>query len=102
MFDDLDGAEGARTVSFSLEAWTYEVDLTPEHAAELRKSLEPWITAGRRVTKDAQPGGKAAKTQGTAESETAKVRAWAREEGLEVSDRGRIPAEVREAYRSSH
>jgi hypothetical protein len=101
IFDDLDGAEGAETILFGLDGTTYEIDLTPENAATLRETLEPWIKAGRRP-KSQRPGVKPAKAAPPAEGETAKIRAWAREEGREVSDRGRIPAEIREAYQAAH
>jgi hypothetical protein len=99
--DDLDGSEAAETVVFGLDGATYEVDLSKKHAAQLREGLEPWVKAGRR----AKTGGKGAvshKAGASADGETAKIRAWAREQGREVSDRGRIPLEVREAYAAAH
>ena len=102
--DDLDGSEGAETVLFSLDGVAYEVDLSEEHAAELRQGLEPWIKAGRRA-KPPKPSAKserAAKTAKEEPSDTAKVRAWAKEQGLQISDRGRIPLEVRAAYSAAH
>jgi hypothetical protein len=98
LLDDLDGADAAERVLFALDGVNYEVDLSAENAKKLREGLQPWIDAGRRV-RNARPAGKAVKAAG---DETAKVRAWGREQGMEVSDRGRIPIEVREAYKAAH
>jgi hypothetical protein len=94
--DDLDGSEAAETVVFALDDATYEIDLSADHGAQLRAGLESWIEAGRRL----KNGGKAAASRkpAPAAGETAKIRAWAREQGMKISDRGRIPLEVREAY----
>ncbi|MDR2454921.1 MAG: Lsr2 family protein [Bifidobacteriaceae bacterium] len=103
-FDDLDGSEGAEAVVFAIDGATYEIDLNPAHAAELRRGLEPWIKAGRRLKNGRQPGRseRSLRLPKDSPSDTAKVRAWAREQGLEVSDRGRIPFEVRAAYGADH
>ncbi|MDR1393263.1 MAG: Lsr2 family protein [Bifidobacteriaceae bacterium] len=97
IFDDLDGAEAAETVAFALDGVKYEVDLTAEHAAELRQGLTRWIEAARRVKPRA-----GSRQSAKAAAETVKVRAWAREQGMDVSDRGRIPVEIRDAYRAAH
>ncbi|MDR2348463.1 MAG: Lsr2 family protein [Bifidobacteriaceae bacterium] len=104
ILDDLDGSEGAETVIFSLDGVVYEVDLTKEHAEELRRGLEPWIKAGRRAkgAKPAARAGRAAKPAKEATGDTAKIRTWALEQGMEVADRGRIPREVRRAYEAAH
>jgi hypothetical protein len=100
LVDDLDKvSEATESVVFSLDGVTYEIDLTSDHANELRDGLDRWIAAGRRL-----PG----RVQGRRPSvrasldETAKIRAWAREQGLEISDRGRVSAPIRDAYRASH
>jgi hypothetical protein len=103
VFDDLDGSEGAETVAFSLDGVAYEVDLTPEHADELRQSLDRWIKAGRKTKGGGSArSGRSARQAKDSAGDTAKIRAWAREQGLEVSDRGRIPLEVRAAYVAAH
>ena len=83
-------------MSFGLDGVNYEIDLNDEHAAELRDALAPWVSKGRRT------GGRKS-TRGTAApraaaSDAAKIREWARGQGIEVSERGRIPAEIRERY----
>jgi hypothetical protein len=104
ILDDLDGSEGAETVLFSVDGTAYEVDLTKEHADEFRAGLDRWIKAGRKARGGKQPAkaGRAAKVAKDSPSDTAKIRAWAKEQGMEVSDRGRIPLEVRAAYSAAH
>ncbi|MDR2253291.1 MAG: Lsr2 family protein [Bifidobacteriaceae bacterium] len=94
--DDLDGQVAQETVSFALDGARYEIDLTTEHAAELRAALKPWVDAGRRF-KQNRSVSRGGRTKGGAD-DAGVIRAWARGQGLEVSDRGRIPVEVRQAY----
>ena len=96
LVDDIDGSEATQSVTFALDGVTYEIDLNDDHAAALRETIEEWTvkarrSGGRRIRRRA---GVAARTH----SNTQKVREWAREQGLEVSDRGRVSAEVRKAY----
>jgi hypothetical protein len=94
-----------QTIAFGLDGQTYEIDLDAEHASELRSTLQPYINAGRRIRAaapttagDARPRQSAATTQ---QNDTAAIRAWARDHGHPVSDRGRIPATVRQAYEAA-
>jgi len=89
--DDLDGSEGARTYGFSWQQGRYEIDLSDEHRDELLAALAPYLKVARRVRVSA---GAAARSR----SDGADVRAWARANGHDVSDRGKIPAAVLEAY----
>jgi hypothetical protein len=105
--DDLDGSEATETVRFSLDGTTYEIDLNDEHVAELRESLAPYVDAARHV------GGR--QTRGRARRDSSGrphrgeavdaspdlIRQWAREHGYEVSNRGRIPRQVVEAYEAA-
>lgn len=96
LIDDIDGSDATETVSFGIDGNNYEIDLNDTHAAELRKGLEKWINHGRRVT-----GRQARSTsprRPSGGSDAAKIREWARENGYEVSSRGRVPTEIREAY----
>jgi hypothetical protein len=98
--DDLDGSEATETVSFALDGTSYEIDLNEGNAAKLRDALAVYIGHGRRVTGGNRRGGRrAAATAGTSAKE---VREWARENGYDVPDRGRIPAEVRSAYEAAN
>jgi hypothetical protein len=99
LVDDLDGGAAAETVSFGLDGSSYEIDLSKRNASKLRGALEPYVAGGRKVTPARRRGRGRARAGGPSAAE---VRDWARVNGWEVSDRGRVPAEVREAYDSAH
>lgn len=89
LVDDLDGTSATDTVRFGLDGLHYEVDLSPEHAEELRAALQPYIKAGRRATPYSA-------------EDAAEIRAWAQKKGFDVSDRGRLNQDVILAYRKAH
>lgn len=93
MTDDIDGSVATTTVEFSLDGVTYEIDLNDDNAARFRENLSSWIESGRRTGGRARRG-----TSSGRNPETKRIRDWARAEGYEVSDRGRVSAEIREAY----
>jgi hypothetical protein len=98
LIDDLDGGEAAGTVRFGLDGAEYEIDLSAAHNDELRKALQQYLAHARRT------GGtrSAARTRrGSAAVDTAKVREWAKEQGIEVKERGRVPASVVEQYQTA-
>jgi hypothetical protein len=99
--DDLDGSRGAETVAFGLDGVSYEIDLGQPNRARLAGALAPFIAAGRRVSRS---GGRrrASGAAGGPRVDRAVVRAWARETGLVVSERGRISAEVMSRYEAAH
>lgn len=102
LIDDLDGSEAAETVSFGLDGTTYEIDLSEANAAALREALAPYLakaTPNRPAGKARQARRKA--SSGGGESAT-EIREWARSQGLEVSARGRVPADIRQAYQAAH
>ena len=102
LVDDLDGGEADETVTFALDGKTYEIDLTTANADKLRGLLEPYLKGGRRTGGRASGGrGKARATSGGSQ-DTAQIRAWAKENGHEVNDRGRVPATIREAYEKAN
>lgn len=96
LVDDLDGSEADETVTFALDGKTYEIDLKTKNADKVRALLEPYVKAGRRTGGRGQRGKSAVRPQGG--DDTAAIRAWAKENGYEVNDRGRVPASIREAY----
>ncbi|MDR1189817.1 MAG: Lsr2 family protein [Bifidobacteriaceae bacterium] len=99
LVDDLDGSEAAETVTFGLDGAVYEIDLSSNHADQLRKGLAKWVEAGRRLPARGPRASRAtARPKRPANEDIAKIRAWARAQGLEVSDRGRIPAPIQDAY----
>src|SRR5215469_14197292 len=97
--DDLDGSEGASAVTFGIDGLSYIIDLGQANRAKLEHALAPFMAAGRRSTagRNRQAGRPAGRrTDGAA------VRAWAREAGLTVSERGRIAASVIRQYEATH
>jgi hypothetical protein len=105
MVDDLDGSvgEGVTTVGFALDGRSYEIDLNSGNAEKLRGSLAEFIAAGRRQ----RSGRAASRPQASASVDPAArerahaIREWARGAGHDVSERGRIPAVVAEAYEAA-
>lgn len=102
LVDDLDGSEAAETVSFAFDGRQYEIDLSADNAARLRDGLAEFVGAARRAgTASARRSGQpaAAPRRGAADREhSVAVREWAKANGFEVSDRGRIPSVVLTAY----
>src|SRR4051812_10946471 len=97
LVDDLDGLPADEVISISWGAVDYEIDLSAAHAAELRGILAPYIAAGRRV-RGVRPGSRSRGPAGRGRDEPADIRRWAREHGHKVSERGRIPSSVLEAW----
>ena len=93
LVDDLDGSNADGTVSFSVDGTDYEIDLSAGHARQLRDALAPYIGVARRSGNSgrAQTGRKT--TQAAAPNPT-EVREWARTQGIDIKDRGRVPANV--------
>lgn len=102
LVDDIDGGDATETVSFALDGVSYEIDLNDDNAAALRDALSTWVGHARRVGGRSSAGRKTARRSsgsGSAKgTDTAAVREWARTNGFKVSERGRISAEVMEAY----
>jgi hypothetical protein len=96
--DDLDGSEAAETVTFTIQGVEYELDLSKKNLTEFLKTVEPYVEAARRVG-GRKRSGSAAKASGGADTQA--VRAWAVSNGYDVSSRGRIAANVVEAYRAA-
>lgn len=88
----------APTVSFALDGTNYEIDLTDAEQETMRKALAKYIEAGKKVT--GSRGGR--KPTKSASGNAAEIRAWAKSNGHKVPDRGRIPAEVREAFEAAN
>ncbi|MFB8386876.1 Lsr2 family protein [Microbacterium sp. NPDC055910] len=110
LVDDLDGTvlevgEG-ETVLFSLDGVAYEIDVSAENARSLRDSLERFVAAGRRISASrgtTTTGGNATRTRRrSGQSDYSGIRAWAKDNGFRISDRGRVPASVIEAYEAAH
>ncbi|MEU8670633.1 Lsr2 family protein [Streptomyces anulatus] len=102
LVDDLDGVEADETVTFALDGKTYEIDLTTANADKLRGLLEPYTKGGRRTGGRASTGRGKGRAVAGGNKDTAEIRRWARENGHNVNDRGRVPAEIREAYEKAN
>ena len=105
--DDLDGGKADETVQFGLDGVEYEVDLSSENYEKLRDTLAPWVAVARRTggrrKRTAVGAPRSTGTDGAAAAgNTSDIRAWAAENGFEVSSRGRVSSEVREAYDKAH
>ena len=97
--DDLGGGAADESVTFALDGVTYEIDLSEANARSLRDALGPYVAAGRRVGGARRVGGSASVR--TDKEQLDAMRRWARENGYEVSSRGRISNVVRDAYSAS-
>ena len=98
--DDLDGGDATETVSFGLDGKSYEIDLNDKNAAALREALAKYVGAARRSGSSGRTSSARRRTQvGTSARE---IRDWARSQGRDVPERGRIPADIREAFEAAH
>ena len=102
LVDDLDGGDADETVKFALDGVQYEIDLSQKNADKLRDLFAQYVAAGTKVGRGGVVvGGRAARGRGgaTADREQNKaIRAWAKKEGRDISDRGRIPQEIVDEY----
>ena len=112
LVDDVDGGEAKETVSFALDGVSYEIDVSEANAAKLRDALAPWVGHARRVGGRSGGGGGtrarsggsggSGRSRGNSKHDLSDVRSWARENGFQVSDRGRVSSEVIAAYEKAH
>jgi Lsr2 len=98
--DDIDGGAAEGTVRFALDGAEYEIDLSSKHSDELHTSLRKYVEHARKV------GGTArrATVRGNRKAspvDTVAVRAWAREQGIDIKDRGRVPADIIAKYQAA-
>ena len=96
--DDFDGTPADQTVRFAFNGASYEIDLHRAHFEEFAEAIQPYIKVGRKTGSTRRRGNAGNPTQ---RLENVKIRAWAKENGHNVSERGRIPAEVVEEYRKA-
>jgi hypothetical protein len=96
LVDDIDGGDADETVTFSLDGTSYEIDLTAANAAKLREAIAPYVGHARKLT------GRKPAARKAAGASTKDVREWARVNGWpSLGDRGRVPADVQQAYDSA-
>ncbi|WP_213453899.1 histone-like nucleoid-structuring protein Lsr2 [Rhizomonospora bruguierae] len=105
LVDDIDGGDAEETVKFALDGIQYEIDLSKKNAGKLRDVLAPYLAAGQKVGRGGVVvGGRAARGRGVAAADREQnraIRAWAKRAGKEISDRGRIPADIVQEYHAS-
>jgi Lsr2 len=97
MTDDIDGTKAVETVSFRIDGTSYEIDLSKKNAAALRRMFTSYIEHARRAPRGARAGRLARNQQRSPD-----VRAWAKSQGIQVSERGRIPASVISQYEEAN
>ena len=103
--DDLDGGEADRTVEFGLDGVNYTIDLSEKNAGKLRKALEPYLSAATRLGRSGAVAPTARRAAPASSSRSSRdqnqaIREWANANGHPVSERGRIPSHIVEAYHS--
>ena len=99
LMDDIDGGEADETVRFGLDGVQYEIDLSEANASGLRSTLAQYVGAARRSNSSKQQRSSA--PAASRNQEAAQIREWAKENGYNVSARGRINSEIVEAYRAA-
>jgi hypothetical protein len=112
LIDDLDGSEiatgGGERIEFSLRGVDYQIDLGSSNIAKLDKALKPFVDAAVKVrsTRGRKPAksvaGNVNGNGATSKEQLSAVRTWARKNGFDVSDRGRLRAEILEAFEAAH
>ena len=101
LVDDIDGGPAEETLSFSLDGVSYEIDLSSANAAKLRDSFAPYVGTARRVGGRSSAGrGRGRRSSG--DNRTAQIREWARANGHQVNERGRVAASIVAAYDKAH
>jgi hypothetical protein len=107
LVDDLDGSildvgEG-ETILFSLDGTAYEIDLTDGNAAALRDAFAPYVSAARSISSSRGASSEASRRRRRpGQQDYSAIRSWAKDNGYQVSERGRVPASVIEAYEAAH
>ncbi len=99
--DDLDGSAAEGTVCFGLDGTEYEIDLNFGHAQQLRDALAAYVRAGRRVSGGFRRPARGERRGPASMISTTEVREWAKAQGIEVKDRGRVPAELMVKFKSA-
>ena len=114
LIDDVEGGDAVETITFALDGVSYEIDLNEKNAQSMREALAPWVGHARKTTGRSPAAGRGSRgrarsggasggaSDGGAGEDTAAVRVWARENGHQVNDRGRVSGTVLEAYRAAH
>ena len=95
--DDIDGSQAEGTVRFSLDGAGYEIDLSVAHSDDLHKALAPYIAHARKTSARRDVRGR----RDASAIDTHEIREWARRQGIQVKERGRVPAGIADKYRQA-
>ena len=99
LVDDLDGSEATETIAFGIDGASYEIDLSSGNAGKLRKEMARYVENARKAS---APARRRRVRSGAGRERTIEIRAWARQRGYKVNDRGRIPASIVAEYEAAH
>jgi Lsr2 len=109
LVDDLDGSEGAETITYTVNGQEYEIDLSEDSAEKFHDALEPYIQNSREVRRQAETarrgrgdGRRRNSGGGSSRDDIPQIRAWAESQGMDVSARGRVKKEIIDAYDEAH
>lgn len=104
LIDDLDGSEADEQIEFSFEGRSYEIDLSEANSSRLRDALAPFVSAARKTggRRSTATNSTSAARAGADREQNQAIRAWAQGQGLKISERGRIPATILEAFHQAH
>ena len=99
--DDIDGGPAEGTVRFSLDGTEYEIDLNGQHSEELRSAFAKYVTHARKVGAATRRAVRGSGRRGASTIDTAKVREWAKAEGYDIKNRGRVPSDLVAKYQAT-
>ncbi|MBV8996745.1 MAG: Lsr2 family protein [Pseudonocardiales bacterium] len=103
--DDIDGSPAERTFSFTVDGVSYEIDLSTQNIAEFKSAIGGFIESARKVKGGSSRSRNRSDGSGGARQSREQIRAvreWARQHGHNISDRGRIPASIQQAFDQAH
>jgi hypothetical protein len=99
--DDIDGSEAEGTIRFALDGTEYEIDLSADHSSALRNALATYIAHARKIRGTARNAPRGSGRRNASSVDTVAARAWAREQGIDIKERGRVPANIVAQYREA-
>src|SRR4051794_23489053 len=108
LIDDLDGSEGAETITYSVDGQEYEIDLSEKNAEKFRSTMKGYIDVSRSVerrqvmTLASARSSRRQSSGGSGRDDIPQIRAWAESQGMDVSARGRVKKEIIDAYDQAH
>lgn len=102
LIDDIDGTSAERTVEFSIDGTSYEIDLSEANITKLKDAMAEFVENARRTGARKSAARRTGRTPASGVGSPKDVRAWAAKQGHEISARGRIPAEIQNAYDAAH